>query len=133
MSAYVYNAIVNSDQLTHELMVFLAQTNVEYDTEIELVSIDTAGGEVTITLSEALPDQAAVDALWQLVSAHVPVSEYVPPEQQANVNTLIGYLNSGTPSVANAARTQMILALAPRLPPDLIAIIVTNTAAIVGF
>lgn len=74
-ATYTFLKKINSDQLSHEVAIFLAQTNVEYDTDLSLLSIDTVGDEVTITLSKELPSQAAIDALTQLVSDHTPSEE----------------------------------------------------------
>lgn len=86
---------VNSDQLTQEITVFLAQTNLEHNTEIVLLSVETVGEELSIVLSEELP-QAAVSQLDDLVLNHVPEDSVATfPEYQGNDDALGGGLLRG--------------------------------------
>lgn len=71
-----YNREINSDQLCREIRTLLAQINVEYDTHLELLNIETCEGLVTITLSENMPGDT-VTQLDVLMAEHSPQEEEV--------------------------------------------------------
>lgn len=114
---------INTIQLSDEIVTIGLPAPVSIDSEDVNLTIGFAG-----SLDE---DQQSI--LSGVVAAHSPTPGYVSLATQAAIATFTGYLNSATPSVANTARAQMILVMAPKLPPDILASVNANIRAIVGF
>lgn len=96
MTTYLFSKIINSDQLTHELTVFLAQINVEWNSNVSLISIDTVGEELTITLSDPLPNEQTESQLTELIDTHIPHIEVVSlSEYPGNLEALGSGLSVG--------------------------------------
>lgn len=70
METKQYNQQINSDQLTREIRTLFAQINVEFDTQLELLSIETVGDVVTIAFNNPLPGDGT--QLDELMANHVP-------------------------------------------------------------
>lgn len=90
--------------------------------------INTVGTAVAIFYTMALtaPQQ---DTLTTVVGNHVANPSYVPLVTQAAITTLLGYLNSATPSTASLARAMIVATLAPGLPVGALARINSQIAA----
>lgn len=69
--------------------------------------------------SDLTPDQQTT--LTNVVTNHVADPSYIPLSVQADINTLIAYLNNANTTIANAARAVMIVNIAPRMPDGMIA------------
>lgn len=93
--------------------------------------INTAGTSVAIFyVSPLTSGQQAT--LTTVVSMHAANPNYITLAQQAQINTLIAYLNNTNTTISNTARAVMIQNLAFHLPPGLITTVNAQIQAIVG-
>lgn len=120
-TVYDYVKAINSDQLLSEINVAGLVAPLRIDTEETAISIVFEDA-----LSEA--DQLVLDGL---ITAHVPADADAAALATA-IATLTAYLNNVLPSKQAAARAQMIAAIGPRLPLDVLETVITNTRALVG-
>lgn len=130
-TAYEFLKQVNSDQLKREVDTFCAQMNAEEDGDLALLRIDTVEETIAIWFNQALSTNAEVQ-LDDIITNYVFVADYISPEDQAQIDKLVGYLNNANPAIANAARAIIVLNLAPRLGAELITLINTQIAAKIG-
>lgn len=93
--------------------------------------INTVGTAVSIFYVSALTSGQQT-TLSTVVSNHVANPNYVTLIVQAQVNTLIGYLNNSNTAIANTARATIISNIAPNLPLGTLITINAQIAAIVG-
>lgn len=77
-------------------------------------------------------DAGQQSTLNDVVTAHVVVPGYVPLATQQAVSTLISYLNSPSPTVANTARSAVVATIAPNLPPNILATINAKIVTALG-
>lgn len=113
---------VNVPQLRDEIQT--AGLPAPLDVSIEDVNL-------TITYDPELSEQDLA-TLAGVVDAHVADPAYVTLAARAQIATLTSYLNSPTASVAATARARIVANIAPRLPPDLVATINAQIAAIIN-
>lgn len=111
MNEYAFEKAIITDQLIDEMNTAgLPVANL----------IETVGTSVKISYVDRLSEDQ-MNTLNAVMDAHAANSSYVKISDQSEINKLIGYLNSPNTTVSNTARAVMILNLAPRLQPDLIA------------
>lgn len=123
MNEYDFTQLINTPQLIDEI------NTAGLSTPDIINSADTA---VQIFYANALTaDQ--LTTLTTVVANHVANANYTPLAVQADINKLVGYLNSANATVANTARAMIVANMAPRLPVDLIKKINSQISAIVGF
>lgn len=128
---YNFTKQVNSDQLTAQLNIFCAQVNTDENGNIQLVRIDTVGDLLTVWFNQIL-SQNAETQLNDLINNYVLVEDYIPSDQQAQIDKLIGYLNNENMTIASIARAVIVLNIAPKLGPDLISTINDQISAKLG-
>lgn len=119
-TVYEFVKQVNSDQLNRELNTFCAQMNAEEDGDLSLLRIETVGDALTIWFNQVLSANAEPQ-LTALIDNYVLVSDYISPEDQDQIDTLVGYLNNANMTIANTARSVIVLNIAPNLGAALIA------------
>ena len=81
--------------------------------------INTDGTAVSIFYVNAL-DAADEETLSTVVANHVANPNYITLSLQADINTLVAYLNNSNATIANAARAVIVANMAQRLPQSLI-------------
>lgn len=111
MTAYTFNQVVNIPQLQDEM------TTAGLPTPSAPIAIND--NVTTITFSSDLSG-GQVTTLNNVMAAHVPNPAYVTLQNQADIATLIAYLNNINPLTANTARAVMVLNFAPRLPDGML-------------
>lgn len=122
MIEYCFTQTINTPQLQDEIMTAgLSLPDV----------ISSNGTSVVIQYSVSLSSDQLIE-LGTVVANHVVNSDYVTLAVQADIATLVGYLNSSTLSVAQTARATIIANIAPRMPPNLIATINSQIASLLG-
>lgn len=120
---YIFTiAAVNLDQIADEIATAGLPAAQGYEIE---------GFNLMITYAAALSDSQA-SSLTSVVSRSVANPAYVTLATQAQIATLIGYLNNTDTTVANTARAVMIATIAPKLPPAVLIQINTAIAAKLG-
>ena len=130
-TVYNFTKQANSDQLSHQLNTFCAQMNVEEDGDLALVSIETIDDAVSIWFNQVLSENAE-SQLNDLIDAYVFEEQYVPDVDQAQIDTLVGYLNNADATIAALARKVIVLNIAPKLGAEMIASINTQIAALLA-
>lgn len=130
-TAYTFTKQVNSDQLKVQLVAMCAQVNILEATDLALVRIETVDTELSVWFNQELSESAETQ-LNTLLSDYAYIANYIPPEQQTQINTLIAYLNNANPTIANTARAVIVLNISPRLGADLICSINSQIATRLG-
>lgn len=103
---YDFIQLVNSSQLLDEINTAGLPTPTY---------INTQGTSVAIFYSTPLTDNQ-LSILTTVVTNHVANFAYVTLAAQAQIATIIGYLNNSNVSVANTARAVIIATMAPQIP-----------------
>lgn len=93
--------------------------------------INSNGTAVAIFYATALTSSQS-STLATVVANHVANPNYIPLATQAQVTTLINYLNNSNTSVSNTARACIVQALAPHLSVTLLTAINTQINSITG-
>lgn len=119
---YEFTKYINSTQLMDE---FTAAGLAWPD------RIDTEGESVHIFYEEELsPELESI--LITVMDSHVASSNYVSPADQLQIDTLVSYLNSPSPTTAAIARMVVVLNIAPRMPSGMVALINAQIATRLG-
>jgi len=93
--------------------------------------INTSGNCVSIFYVNPLTtDQQST--LTTVVANHVANPNYIPLATQAQINTLVAYLNNSNPTIVNTTRAVIVSNIAPNLPIGTITAINAQIKAIVG-
>lgn len=130
MTTYSYTKHINDDKLKAEIS---AASIPSFD------HIDTVGDDISIVFSADLNDDNKT-SLDNVVAAHDPNKVIVDTALQANIASLISYLNSttsitvnGAPTtVGNVSRAVIIKNIVPGLAPGVLSTIISQISAIVG-
>lgn len=113
MAEYDFTHTINTAQLLDEIAVASLPMPGR---------IDTVTDAVQIFYENAL-DAGQESSLTSVVSAHLANPFYVSPAAQAQIDTLLSYLNNPNMAIANTARAAIVANIAPRLAPGLVTLI----------
>lgn len=124
--AIIYNYIkaekINIDQLKDEISVVPLPIPTD-------VQIDDVNVQISYDSDLTVDQKINLDSV---VGNHVANPSYVTIAAQAQVTTLLGYLNNANTTIANTARAVIVANLAPKLPVGLIASINSQIAIKLG-